>query len=214
MGHEFCSISTKVQLMCLFTFPIFFDLFLRIISNKLILAPRNRMFGYPILLCLLLFTINTAYGGATNETSNPVVLRSGPILQEFGDDVPRAAAQISIRDCLCQCHWQTFRDRYGKTHGNCKRNGIRPRIGENQETVGKFRDPEDGAIKKGNQFIPFDSVITLLGARPKPSKGQNIPQVAPPTTTQTTTRESDRINSNTQTSSESNNIDDDAVVFG
>merc|ERR1712088_888536 len=30
------------------------------------------------------------------------------------------AAQISIRDCLCQCHWQTFRDRYGKTHGNCK----------------------------------------------------------------------------------------------
>ena len=94
------------------------------------------------------------------------------------------------------------------------RNGIRPRIGENQETVGKFRDPEDGAIKKGNQFIPFDSVITLLGARPKPSKGQNIPQVAPPTTTQTTTRESDRINSNTQNSSESNNIDDDAVVFG
>ena len=94
------------------------------------------------------------------------------------------------------------------------RNGIRPRIGENQETVGKFRDPEDGAIKKGNQFIPFDSVITLLGARPKPSKGQDIPQVAPPTSTQTSTRESDRIDSNTQASSESNDIDDDAVVFG
>jgi len=78
------------------------------------------MFDHSILLCLNLFIINRAYGGATNETSNPVVLRSGPILQEFGDDVPRAAAQISIRDCLCQCHWQTFRDRYGKTHGNCK----------------------------------------------------------------------------------------------
>ena len=96
------------------------------------------------------------------------------------------------------------------------RNGIKPRIGETQETVGKFRDPEDGAIKKGNQFIPFDSVITLLGARPKPSKDQDIPQgtVAPPTRTQTTTRESDPINANTQISSESNNIDDDAVVFG
>merc|ERR1712088_950008 len=87
---------------------------------KLIFCLRNKMFDYSILLCLLLFIIKRAYGGATNETSNPVALRSGPILQEFGDDVPRAAAQISIRDCLCQCHWQTFRDRYGKTHGNCK----------------------------------------------------------------------------------------------
>jgi len=246
------------------------------------------MFDHSILLCLNLFIINRAYGGATNETSNPVVLRSGPILQEFGDDVPRAAAQISIRDCLCQCHWQTFRDRYGKTHGNCKSthngaqwcyvrtpvqtylgnhghstcsdlqrssryenmvwsyqacvtpyltsdvcsyllqnhretnndgnyiNGIKPRIGENQETVGKFRDPEDGAIKKGNQFIPIDSVITLLGARPEPSKNQDIPKssVAPLTSTQTTIRESDPIDSNIRTSSESNNIDDDAVVFG
>ena len=55
-----------------------------------------------------------------------------------------------------------------------------------------------------------------MGARPKPSKDQDIPQgtVAPPTRTQTTTRESDPINANTQISSESNNIDDDAVVFG
>ena len=60
-------------------------------------------------------------GGAANETSDPIVLRSGIALREFDENVLRAAAQISIRDCLCQCHWQTFRDRYRRIHGNCKR---------------------------------------------------------------------------------------------
>jgi len=69
-------------------------------------------------LCFLIFDV--AQGGSTNETSNPVVLRSGITLREFDENVQRAAAQTSIQDCLCQCHWQTFRDRYGRTHGNCK----------------------------------------------------------------------------------------------
>ena len=60
--------------------------------------------------------------GIANETSDPIVLRSGVNLKEFNNEtVLRAAAQTSIQDCLCQCHWQTFRDRYGRTHGNCKR---------------------------------------------------------------------------------------------
>merc|ERR1712038_1264532 len=71
-------------------------------------------------LCFLLLEVAQVRGGAANETSDPVVLRSGIILREFDENVPRAAAQVSIRDCLCQCHWQTFRDRYGRTHGNCK----------------------------------------------------------------------------------------------
>ena len=43
------------------------------------------------------------------------------LLDQFDEDVLKAAAQVTIEDCLCQCHWRTFRDRYRKQHGNCKR---------------------------------------------------------------------------------------------
>jgi len=71
-------------------------------------------------LCFFVLDAALVQGGATKETSDPVVLRSGVTLREFDENVQRAAAQTSIQDCLCQCHWQTFRDRYGRTHGNCK----------------------------------------------------------------------------------------------
>lgn len=71
-------------------------------------------------LCFFVLDVAQVQGGSANETSDPVVLRSGITLREFDENVQRAAAQTSIQDCLCQCHWQTFRDRYGRTHGNCK----------------------------------------------------------------------------------------------
>ena len=74
-----------------------------------------------ISLLNMTFCYHIVQGGSANETSDPVVLRSGITLREFDENVQRAAAQTSIQDCLCQCHWQTFRDRYGRTHGNCKR---------------------------------------------------------------------------------------------
>jgi len=81
--------------------------------------------GIFCLLTIPIFVIflNTdkVQAGIANETSDPIVLRSGVNLKEFNNEtVLRAAAQTSIQDCLCQCHWQTFRDRYGRTHGNCK----------------------------------------------------------------------------------------------
>merc|ERR1711944_306429 len=79
---------------------------------------RNIFFFVTTILCV--FSLNKVRAGSANETSDPIVLRSGVILRQFNDTVQRAAAQTSIQDCLCHCHWQTFRDRYGRTHGNCK----------------------------------------------------------------------------------------------
>jgi len=74
-----------------------------------------------IYLCVILLNVNQVQAGSANETSDPILLRSGVVLRQFNNEtVVRAAAQTSIQDCLCQCHWQTFRDRYGRTHGNCK----------------------------------------------------------------------------------------------
>jgi len=82
---------------------------------------HNILFLVTIHLCVILLNINKVHAGSANETSDPIVLRSGIVLREFNNEtVLRAAAQTSIQDCLCQCHWQTFRDRYGRTHGNCK----------------------------------------------------------------------------------------------
>merc|ERR1719273_2557747 len=81
---------------------------------------RNIFFFVTTLLCVFLSNTNKVRAGSANETSDPIVLRSGVVLRQFNDTVLRAAAQTSIQDCLCQCHWQTFRDRYGRTHGNCK----------------------------------------------------------------------------------------------
>merc|ERR1711944_116074 len=83
------------------------------------------MGGIFCLLTIQLFVVflNTdkVQAGIANETSDPIVLRIGVDLKEFNNEtILRAAAQTSIQDCLCQCHWQTFRDRYGRTHGNCK----------------------------------------------------------------------------------------------
>lgn len=80
----------------------------------------NIYVSYLSFLCFFLLDVALVQGGSAKEASDPVVLRSGITLREFDEDVQRAAAQTSIRDCLCQCHWQTFRDRYGRTHGNCK----------------------------------------------------------------------------------------------
>jgi len=81
---------------------------------------RNILLAVTTTLCVLLSNINKVQAGAANETSDPIVLRSGVVLRQFNETVLRAAAQTNIQDCLCQCHWQTFRDRYGRTHGNCK----------------------------------------------------------------------------------------------
>lgn len=80
----------------------------------------NNISFFVILLCLLVLHPNKVWAGSANETSDPILLRSGIVLREFNENVQRAAAETSIQDCLCQCHWQTFRDRYGRTHGNCK----------------------------------------------------------------------------------------------
>jgi len=83
---------------------------------------RNIFICVNIYLCAILLNINQVQAGSANETSDPILLRSGVVLRQFNNEtVIRAAAQTSIQDCLCQCHWQTFRDRYGRTHGNCKR---------------------------------------------------------------------------------------------
>jgi len=82
---------------------------------------RNILLCVNIYLFAILLNINQVRAGSANETSDPILLRSGVILRQFDNEtVVRAAAQTSIQDCLCQCHWQTFRDRYGRTHGNCK----------------------------------------------------------------------------------------------
>merc|ERR1712038_1972757 len=74
-----------------------------------------------IQLIVIFLNTDKVQAGIANETSDPIVLRSGVDLKDFNNEtVLRAAAQTSIQDCLCQCHWQTFRDRYGRTHGNCK----------------------------------------------------------------------------------------------
>merc|ERR1712018_266809 len=86
----------------------------------IIMMLRNIFFFVTTILCVFVLNINKVHAGSANETSDPIVLRSGVILRQFNDTVQRAAAQTSIQDCLCQCHWQTFRDRYGRTHGNCK----------------------------------------------------------------------------------------------
>jgi len=81
----------------------------------------NKTCLYVVLLCFFFQNTAKVQGGATNETRDPLVsTRSGITIKEFDANVPRAAAEVSIQDCLCQCHWQTFRDRYGRTHGNCK----------------------------------------------------------------------------------------------
>merc|ERR1712018_45864 len=86
----------------------------------IIMMLRNIFFFVTTILCVFVLNINKVHAGSANETSDPIVLRSGVILRQFNDTVQRAAAETSIQDCLCQCHWQTFRDRYGRTHGNCK----------------------------------------------------------------------------------------------
>ena len=68
------------------------------------------------------FDFKSGIEGQLNEKSNASKTNDGIIATRiFSDDVLRAAAGTSIDDCLCQCHKLTFRDRYRKTHGNCRR---------------------------------------------------------------------------------------------
>merc|ERR1719510_350247 len=73
-----------------------------------------RNFSY---LFLLLLTTNNVLCSQFKPDEDSIVFR---LLDQFDEDVLRAAAQVTIEDCLCQCHWRTFRDRYRKQHGNCK----------------------------------------------------------------------------------------------
>merc|ERR1712038_2226373 len=90
------------------------------LSENWTIMLRGIFFLLTIQLFIIFLNTDRVQAGIANETSDPIVLRSGVDLKELDNEtVLRAAAQTSIQDCLCQCHWQTFRDRYGRTHGNC-----------------------------------------------------------------------------------------------